>query len=58
MIADNIRRGVDPNYAQSFQRAKDNAQKRYGQKCWWAPGDETPARAPDAGAAVGSQRGG
>jgi hypothetical protein len=58
MIVDNIRRVVDPSFAQSFQRAKNNAQKRYGQGFWWAPGDARPTRAPDAGAAFGGQPGG
>jgi hypothetical protein len=50
MIVDKIKRTIDPDYSRSFQRARDRAQKLHGQQFWWAPGDTTPTRAPDAGA--------
>jgi len=50
MIVDNVHRLIDPDYARSFQRAKDNAMKRHQQQFWWAPGDAGPTRAPGLGA--------
>jgi hypothetical protein len=50
MIVDNIKRTIDPDYARSFQRARDRAQKRHEQQFWWGPGEGTPSRAPDIGA--------
>jgi hypothetical protein len=35
---------------ESFQRARDRAQKLHDQQFWWGPGDTAPTRAPDMGA--------
>lgn len=52
-IVDNVHRAIDPDYAGSFRRARDRAQKLHGQGFWWGPGSGSPDRAPDLGAALG-----
>jgi hypothetical protein len=48
----NIRRMVDRNYVQSCQRAKEKAEKLYGQQLRRAPGGEGRSGAYDLGAAL------
>lgn len=43
---------LSPGY---LARMKRRAQKDYGQKFWWAPGDTAPDRAPNLNAAFGNQ---
>jgi hypothetical protein len=42
---------LSPGY---LSRMKQRAQKDYGQRYWWAPGDTLPQRPPDLGAAAPS----
>jgi hypothetical protein len=51
-LFDNIRKQIDPDYASSFARQKERAQKLHGQKFCWEPGQGSPQRFPDLGAAV------
>jgi hypothetical protein len=53
LIYDQIQTAVDPQYRESFRRMKKRAKDDYGQKFFWGPGDDTPSRAPDFGAAAG-----
>jgi hypothetical protein len=46
LIFDQIQRMIDPNYANSFAKREQAAQKAYGQQYWWHPGQTTPDRAP------------
>lgn len=45
-VVDQLQETIDPNYRQSWRRAARWAQEQ-GTEYWWAPGDFTPARAPD-----------
>ena len=49
-VTNQLNESMSPGY---LARMKQRAQKDFGQKYWWAPGDTFPARAPDIGAAVG-----
>jgi len=53
LMWDSVRRLADPQAETSFRRIMQNARRDYGQELWWRPGDPTPERAPDVGAAVG-----
>tara|TARA_R110000764_G_scaffold38197_2_gene84553 strand:- start:416 stop:1039 length:624 start_codon:yes stop_codon:yes gene_type:complete len=53
MIIDNIQKMIDPKARAAFRRREKNLQRRYGQKSWWAPGQSSPARSPNMGAAYG-----
>jgi hypothetical protein len=54
-LFDNIRRQIDPNYSGSFRREVERSEKTYGQKFFWPPGEQAPARPPDFGAALGGR---
>ncbi|UVL22386.1 hypothetical protein [Pseudomonas donghuensis] len=43
---------LSPGY---LRRMKRRAKKDFGQKFWWEPGEATPDRAPNLGAAVGGR---
>jgi hypothetical protein len=43
---------LSPGY---LRRMKRRAKKDFGQSFWWEPGDTTPDRAPNLGAAVGAK---
>ncbi len=43
---------VDPEYRRSFARMERKARQDYQQGYWWRPGQGTPDRAPDLGAAL------
>lgn len=45
-----MQESLSPGY---LQRMKRRAQKEYGQKFWWEPGESAPDRAPDFANAVG-----
>ena len=50
LIFDRIQSLIDPDYQQSFRRLEQRAQKDFGQRFWFGPGDTYPERAPDLGA--------
>lgn len=56
LVTDQIQRAIDPNYDQSWQRMADFAREQ-GTDFWWAPGDASPARAPDFSNAIEPQEG-
>ena len=43
---------IDPDYAGSFARQQQRAMKTQHQGFYWAPGQNTPSRAPDIGATL------
>jgi hypothetical protein len=49
MLLDELREEIDPDAAARFRRMQRRYRREYGQGYWWAPGDVTPARLPDAG---------
>lgn len=53
LVEDNLRRLTDPDAEAAFRRRERSAQRDYGQKYFWAPGDMAPERAPDLAAALG-----
>lgn len=62
--ADHIRPATDHlifNQLQDYfspwylRRMKQRARKEFKQSYWWEPGDSTPDRAPNLGAAVGAK---
>ena len=46
MIADQLRRQVDPKAGSRFSRAVKRRRKQYDQEHWWRPGEATPRRLP------------
>jgi len=50
LILHRLQEHFSPGY---LRRMKRRAQREFGQKYWWEPGDVTPDRAPDVAAAVG-----
>lgn len=46
LVFNQISRAIDPNYAQSFARREQQAQKAYGQSYYWHPGERLPERPP------------
>jgi len=52
MLFDELDKLADPKARQRFRRQMRKRKKDYGQDYWWEPGDFTPDRAPDLGAAV------
>ena len=52
LIMDNIQRVIDPDYNRSFARQQQRALKTNQQGFYWAPGQNTPSRAPDLGASL------
>jgi hypothetical protein len=53
LMWDSLRRMADPHAETSFRRVMQNARREYGQEFWWKPGEITPQRLPDVGAAAG-----
>lgn len=53
LFFDQIQTLIDPEYRKSFRRIEQNARQNTGQKFWWRPGETTPSRGPDIGAAFG-----
>lgn len=52
MIFHDVQEYFSPGY---LRRMRQRAQKEYDQNFWWAPGEATPDRGPDFGAALGDQ---
>lgn len=50
MVMHDMQESLSPGYLRRMQR---RAQKEYGQRYWWEPGDKLPDRAPNLEAAVG-----
>jgi hypothetical protein len=46
MVADQLQAEIDPQYRDSWKRL-DRFAAQWGQEYWWAPGETSPARAPD-----------
>jgi len=52
LIFNQLQEYFSPGY---LRRMKQRAQKEFKQSYWWEPGDSTPDRAPNLGAAVGDK---
>lgn len=52
LIFNQLQEYFSPGY---LRRMKQRAQKEFKQSYWWEPGDSTPDRAPNLGAAVGEK---
>ena len=52
VVKDTIQSLADPEYRQSFARMEERARKDFSQRFWWRPGQSTPERPPDLGAAL------
>jgi hypothetical protein len=52
-IVDRLQEMADPQAKRAFRDQMRKTMKEYEQEWWWRPGESTPARAPDLGAAVG-----
>ncbi|WP_286975758.1 hypothetical protein, partial [Pseudomonas sp.] len=52
MIFHQMQEHFSPGYLRRMER---RAKKEFGQRFWWEPGDMTPDRAPNLGAAVGER---
>lgn len=52
MIFHQMQEYFSPGYLRNMRR---RARKDFGQSFWWAPGEGTPGRAPNLGAAVGGR---
>lgn len=52
LIFNQLQEYFSPGY---LRRMKTRARKEFNQSFWWEPGDTTPDRAPDLGAAVGAK---
>lgn len=50
LVWQNVMEALSPGYLASM---RSRARKEYGQDFWWAPGEATPERAPDAARALG-----
>jgi hypothetical protein len=51
LLADQLQRRIDPQYAQSWKAMQKRAAEQ-GQEFYWAPGDPSPRRAPDFSKAI------
>ena len=49
LIFQNVQEQLSPGYLGNM---RNNTMKQYGQDWWWAPGEFTPERAPNMGAAI------
>ncbi len=54
LFLDNLQYGLDPEASAAFRRKQQFWQREFGQGFWWKPGQMTPERAPDVGAALGN----
>tara|TARA_R110002073_G_scaffold76548_3_gene185836 strand:- start:2919 stop:5399 length:2481 start_codon:yes stop_codon:yes gene_type:complete len=52
MLLDQLREEIDPEAQARFRRLERRYRRDYGQGYWWAPGEASPARAPDLGNAI------
>lgn len=52
LIFNQLQDYFSPGY---LRRMKQRARKEFNQSYWWEPGDSTPDRAPNLGAAVGAK---
>jgi hypothetical protein len=52
LLWDNLQQLADPDYRGSFRRMEHKLKEETGQQFWWSPGDNTPARGPNLGAAI------
>lgn len=52
LIFNQLQEYFSPGY---LRRMKQRARKEFNQSYWWEPGDSTPDRAPNLGAAVGAK---
>ena len=50
LIFNQLQEFFSPGYLRRIER---RAKKEFNQSFWWSPGESTPERAPDFGAAVG-----
>jgi hypothetical protein len=50
IIFQNVQEQLSPGYLANMRA---NSMRQFGQDWWWAPGEMTPERAPDFGAALG-----
>lgn len=48
-VVDQLALMIDDRAPQRFARVEAEAQKNYGQRFWWRPGQVEPSRAPDLG---------
>ena len=55
LVFDELQRKLDNDAHSAFRRRIDTRRKDYNQNFWWSPGEQSPARAPDATAAFGSR---
>lgn len=55
LVLDNIQKMIDPDALDSFRRKEQQLKSQFGQKFWWRPGQNAPARAPDLNNVTGGQ---
>lgn len=53
LVFDQLQHLLDPEARAAFKRRMSQRKKQFGNEFWWAPGETSPRRAPDLGAAVG-----
>ena len=52
LMWDQLQALLDPKAATAWRRMEQRAQKDFGQRFWWRPGQTAPNRAPAIGAAI------
>jgi hypothetical protein len=52
LVLDQLQQFVDPKARDDFRRMQNFAQREYGQRYFWRPGETTPHRAPNLEAAI------
>lgn len=55
MVLDNVQKMIDPDALDSFRRKEQQLKSQSGQRFWWRPGQNAPARAPDLNNVTGGQ---
>lgn len=53
IVTDQLQYLTDPDAHKAFRRREQNMQREHHQSSWWRPGDPTPSRGPNLGAAIG-----
>lgn len=53
LVLDTLQRWADPEADRAFARRMQQQRKTQGNEFWWRPGERTPGRAPNLGAALG-----
>ena len=53
MVVDRLEMMIDPQSIKDMQQLERKYMRDYGQQYWWRPGQLTPERGPDIGAAAG-----